>query len=147
MHPAPERAPRWSRVALPQRVRNELAGWSLSALPEEACGVLLGVDEDESLRIDHVTLGRNVAAQPSTSFRLHPADLLASYVKASELDLDVVGIWHSHPHGPANLSQADLQQAWGGWLSLLIVPDSSADCILSAFRLQAGRGVELRIEG
>lgn len=136
----------WRVVRLARDLRVELAQWCRKALPQEACGTLLGAIEGESVRVDLATQARNRSADPTASFELDPGDLHAAYCKAVELGLSVVGIWHSHPRGPSQPSREDIQDAWEGWTSLIVVPEGAAHPALRAFRFSAGQAVQLELQ-
>lgn len=74
-------------------------------LPEEACGLLGGQGETVSVVIP-VT---NSLHSP-VRFRMDPAELLRALEWLDTEGLDLVGIFHSHPHGPATPSEIDLQE-------------------------------------
>ncbi len=98
---------------LPPEVRLNLARWSQEAAPSEACGILLGAGRE----VERAVLAD--AATNARSFQLPPALLLAHAG-----DPHWIGIWHSHPEGPPELSEADLQgaAAWPRLLHVLVTP-------------------------
>jgi proteasome lid subunit RPN8/RPN11 len=72
----------------------------------EACGALLGgIDQEGNWRVEEAVPLRNTYASP-VYFEFDPADLLA-------LDLEqpgrMIGVYHSHPAGPALASSTDRQ--------------------------------------
>ncbi len=72
----------------------------------EACGVLLGrMDDEGNWYVEDATPLRNIYASP-VYFEFDPAELLA-------VDLEqpgrIVGVYHSHPAGPAMASSTDRQ--------------------------------------
>lgn len=78
----------------------------------------------------------NRAADRRTRFELDPAAVVAAEDRARARGLAIVGVWHSHPRGPARPSDADRAAAlaWGtGWLSVLSAPGA-----LSCWRLVDG---------
>ena len=71
--------------------------------PQEACGVVvLGGMGPQVVPLP------NVSATPTTAFELHPLALLR-VARASE----IAAIYHSHPEGPASLSDTDRRQQRG----------------------------------
>lgn len=72
----------------------------------EACGALLGkIDGEGNWHVEEACPLRNSAASP-VYFEFEPADLLA-------IDLEqpgrMIGVYHSHPRGPAMASSTDRQ--------------------------------------
>jgi|SRR5579884_1795842 proteasome lid subunit RPN8/RPN11 len=86
----------WKTMLLDARGRQEI----------EACGALLGsMDEEGNWHVEEALPLRNIYASP-VYFEFDPADLLA-------IDLEqpgrMVGVYHSHPVGPAVASSTDRQ--------------------------------------
>lgn len=82
-----------------------------AARPREACGLLLG------------TVGRIIALAPSRN--LAAADDAfeidtAMHLRLQRTTRSVIGVWHSHPRGPAVPSARDLAGAWDPALLWLI---------------------------
>ncbi len=92
---------------------------SSSALPFEACGALIGEFYGTSARVARVRAGANLARDPSRSFDLDPALLVAAEDEARGVGLELIGIWHSHPNAPAELSTADRAADVPGGISLV----------------------------
>lgn len=72
----------------------------------EACGALLGsMDQEGNWRVEEAMPLRNIYASP-VYFEFDPAELLA-------IDLEqpgrMIGVYHSHPAGPAMASSTDRQ--------------------------------------
>lgn len=96
-----------------------------AALPEEACGILLG----ESARITAAIATRNAHPTPHTHFEIDPQALIAAHRAARAGGPAVVGYYHSHPRGPAVPSATDRASAAGdGKVWVILAPcDSGAD--------------------
>lgn len=77
------------------------------AYPHEACGILLG----EGSRIHSAVAARNVDPDPSCRFEIDPRALIDAHRAARGGAYDVVGYFHSHPHGPAEPSATDIAEA------------------------------------
>ena len=87
-----------------------------SSYPFEGCGLLLG----------QMDIGRNTvqAVHPAPNsweteeekrvrFRISDSDMLDAELEAVEMNLDVIGIFHSHPDHPPTASPRDL--VWATW--------------------------------
>src|SRR5690606_32167971 len=79
------------------------------ALPDEACGFLLG----DPGRIDRVVPARNVHATPHTHFEIDPQALLNALRAERHGGPRVVGYYHSHPQGTPEPSAIDREHARG----------------------------------
>jgi proteasome lid subunit RPN8/RPN11 len=74
--------------------------------PLEACGLLAGKDG----QVQKVFPMRN-AAHSAVSFRLDPQEQFDIFSAMEERGLELFGIYHSHPNGPATPSPTDVAEA------------------------------------
>lgn len=93
-------------VHLPEHLRREIIDHCLSELPNEGCG-LLAVDVD---RIAKAYPTPNADASP-ISYTVPPAEHYSALIDAEANGWALGGVFHSHPDGPALLSQVDLDRA------------------------------------
>jgi proteasome lid subunit RPN8/RPN11 len=77
-----------------------------AALPEEGCGLLFG----RGHRIERLVPIQNSLHSP-VRFRLEPQAQLTAMQAADDQDLDLLAIYHSHPHGPERPSATDIEEA------------------------------------
>tara|TARA_B100000378_G_C18056346_1_gene414487 strand:- start:3885 stop:4298 length:414 start_codon:yes stop_codon:yes gene_type:complete len=80
-----------------------------SAMPQEACGLLLGSDG----HVERFKQTANVAADPHRHFEIDPAALIAAHKAERAGGPAIVGYFHSHPTGRAEPSATDRAQAAG----------------------------------
>ena len=76
--------------------------------PNECCGLLVGRGDV----VAQVWPMTNADHSP-TSFRIDPLDLLRGFEAMDTAGADLVAIYHSHPHSPAQMSETDLKYAPG----------------------------------
>jgi len=74
--------------------------------PLEACGLLAGKDD----RVEKVIFVRNQAESP-VRFVMDPYEQLKAFNWIESNELYLLGIFHSHPAGPAALSPTDMQES------------------------------------
>ena len=87
-----------------------------SSYPFEGCGLLLGrmVDDDNTVEaVFPVHNSWEIEEEKRVRFRISDSDMLDAELKAAEMQLDVIGIFHSHPDHPPIASPRDL--AWASW--------------------------------
>lgn len=77
-----------------------------AGLPNEACGLLAGAGQVE--KIYCIT---NAHPTPS-HYEMEPTELHAAILEMEEKRWDLLGIFHSHPNGPAIPSPTDVAQAY-----------------------------------
>ena len=100
-----------------EAARADIARHAAEARPAEACGFLVGRG-DEVVR---VVRAQNRAGQARRRFEIHARELLELEDSLAPGEA-VVGLYHSHPDGPADPSDADLRlaRAWPGWRFLIV---------------------------
>jgi proteasome lid subunit RPN8/RPN11 len=69
--------------------------------------MLLGTLGDQQWNVKEVFLTRNAGDDPKTSFIISPEELLEGYQLAEEKQLELVGVFHSHPETAASPSNFD----------------------------------------
>jgi proteasome lid subunit RPN8/RPN11 len=77
-----------------------------ACLPEEACGLLAGVD---GAVIDVIPV-ENQAHSP-VRFRMEPAAQLRAFEHLEAQGWQLLAVFHSHPAGPAHPSPTDIAEA------------------------------------
>jgi proteasome lid subunit RPN8/RPN11 len=88
---------------------NELVA-SAESTPEECCGFLLG-HEREGRIVTAVIPAQNVAENRQVHFEVDPLEYLRAEQYAAKHNLELVGIYHSHPNSPALPSETDRRKA------------------------------------
>jgi proteasome lid subunit RPN8/RPN11 len=76
--------------------------------PNEACGVLIGMKEQSSIIVEIVLPIKN--SRPSDrSFELDSKEHYEAWNRADEEGMEIVGVYHTHPHSKASPSAWDRQ--------------------------------------
>lgn len=88
----------------------------------ERCGILLGTIDSSRLDVVAYVAVDNEAADAMHAFHIPSRVVRSIQQRAERADLDVVGFCHSHPHGPARPSAADLATALPGYLHIIVDP-------------------------
>ena len=79
--------------------------------PNECCGFLYGVDADDRV-IDRAFEAKNSKeGDKRRRFEISPLDYLKAEQYAVKNDIQLLGIYHSHPNHPAKPSEHDRVQA------------------------------------
>ncbi|MFB5597777.1 MAG: M67 family metallopeptidase [Nitrosopumilaceae archaeon] len=74
--------------------------------PNESCAILFGSIENEKSIVKDVFLAENIDESP-VNFTISNEELLKAYKIAEQKNLDIVGIFHSHPRSDAFPSSTD----------------------------------------
>lgn len=87
----------------------------IRSLPEEACGLLGG-----KRGIAEVVLPVTNMLHSATRFEMEPAEQLKAFLYLEERQMDLVGVYHSHPKGPEVPSDTDISHFYyPGVISLI----------------------------
>ncbi|MCC6958085.1 MAG: M67 family metallopeptidase [Anaerolineales bacterium] len=79
--------------------------------PEEACGLLAGRFERGAARVEAVLPMQNALHSPAR-YRLDAAEQIRAFAWIEAQGLELTGIYHSHPEGPAVPSATDIAEAY-----------------------------------
>jgi proteasome lid subunit RPN8/RPN11 len=100
-----------SSIELPSEIRAAIITHAQGALPNEACGVIVGdAPAAAGGRARRWEPARNRAASPYL-YELHPDDLLRLTIAVDDADEVFWAIVHSHTHSPARPSETDIRLA------------------------------------
>jgi len=129
--------------------------------PEECCGVLIGWQQGNVKTLIEVlptenswddeatdTFGSTEAmAQLQVSkrnrFTIAPAAMLEAQKKAREQDLEIIGIYHSHPDHPAVPSEFDRAIAWEQYSYIIVAVQLGAASDLKSWSLDENKHFQL----
>jgi proteasome lid subunit RPN8/RPN11 len=91
------------------------------AYPNECVGAMLGlIDGDAKSVVVAMPLQNAFEGAQAERYELRPADLLAADHGARERNMDLIGIYHSHPDCDAYFSQTDLRNSCP-WYSFVVL--------------------------
>ena len=94
-------------ILLNQKQIDALTQHSEKAGLSESCAMLLGTHNDQQWNVKEVFLTRNAHNESETSFIISPEELLQGHQLAEKKQLELVGIFHSHPNSAASPSNMD----------------------------------------
>jgi proteasome lid subunit RPN8/RPN11 len=112
-----------------------------AGFPDEVCGILAG-RRGQAIALYR---GRNVSSTPRVAYELD-LDTLALQIGFANDDMEMIGIYHSHPTGPETPSTTDIEQSYYPDAVYLIC--SLADQFrptLRAFRIVNGGFFEVQL--
>jgi proteasome lid subunit RPN8/RPN11 len=94
------------QIILSKDQKEHLVRHAKKCAPSESCALLFGKDDSDTVRVSEVFLAENVENSP-INFTIANEELLKGYKQAEAKKLDVIGIFHSHPHSEAIPSSTD----------------------------------------
>ncbi len=93
-------------IVLAQKEKDKLVTHAISEQPSESCAMLFGKKIGDNWNVKEVFLTQNID-DSQTNFTISPKELLKGYQIAEKNQLEVVGIFHSHPNSDAIPSNTD----------------------------------------
>jgi proteasome lid subunit RPN8/RPN11 len=91
------------------------------AYPDECCGAMIGsiADDGKLVRVA-IPLQNAFEGAKAARYELRPEDLLAADKAARDRQMDLIGIYHSHPDCDAYFSRTDLDNSCP-WYSFVVL--------------------------
>ncbi|MBR6329591.1 MAG: M67 family metallopeptidase [Lachnospiraceae bacterium] len=126
------------KVTIKRSDFNKIYEHALSVVPEEACGLIAGIDnEDGSRDIKKVYLLTNID-HTNEHFSIDPKEQLAAIKDMRASGLKPLGNWHSHPESPSRPSEEDKRLANDSKASYLILSlMEEGNPVLNAFHVES----------
>ncbi len=98
-----------------------MVAYAEATYPNECCGVMLGSTDENGKSVTVAIQLQNVSAGPQQArYELRPEDLLEADREARRRNLDLIGIYHSHPDCDAYFSETDLKNSCP-WYSFVVI--------------------------
>jgi len=94
-------------LRIEKKVFAEVVAHLQAVYPQEGCGLLAGLDG----QVSHWYAVENSLHSP-VAYQMDPAQQLQAMLAAEEQGLMLLGVYHSHPNGPPEPSQTDIEQAY-----------------------------------
>ena len=101
--------------------------------------VLRGAHRRDRLVIEVLALPNTTEEGPRRRFLVRPADYQAAERRATELGVELLGFYHSHPDHPARPSQHDLDHAWPVFAYVIVAVDGGEPRVMTSWRLREDR--------
>ena len=115
---------------------------ALQEVPNECCGLLLGRDG----MVERVVAMKSDPPAPDRYY-MDPVQQVEVFSEMQKHGQSLIGIYHSHPQGPAGPSGADVHMAYHRGVAYFIISLADADNPgVRAFMLQDGGFEEVRCD-
>ncbi len=103
--------------------------------PYEVCGLIGGRNGVAQV----ITAIPNASLTPRTTYEMERQAMVDAVIAFQRARLEVVGIYHSHPHSSAEPSQTDIQQAtWPDSVYLIIGRTDQQELDIRAWTMRSG---------
>jgi len=127
------------RLILQQPTYEQMLAQVQAAYPLEACGLLAGQGE----RAAQLYPIDNILRSP-TAFEMDPLQQVEAMLQIEAQGLELVAIYHSHPHGPQKPSSTDVARAYyPETVQLIISLQEHRRPVTRAFTIVDGRVREI----
>ncbi len=110
-------------LSLPSIACGRVVAHAIAIYPNEACGILVGIDEPsrrvvvDAIAIDNVWQDQS---QLHNRFTIDPKRQIEIEKSLEGTEKSVVGFYHTHPDHPAEPSAFDLEAAWAFYSYLIV---------------------------
>lgn len=94
------------KVILSESHRDILCKQAIEQVPNESCALLFGKTKNNQLVVEDLFLTENIEKSP-VNFTISNEQLIQGYQEAEDKKLEVIGIFHSHPHSEPYPSTTD----------------------------------------
>lgn len=94
------------KIILTQTQKKILSKHAEQEKPNESCAILFGSDQQGIAKVERVFLTQNIHPSP-VMFTISADQRLEADRMEKELDLKIIGIFHSHPNSEAFPSETD----------------------------------------
>lgn len=129
-------------LIIEKRLFKQVISRCLNELPDEACGIFAG----KRGKAAKVFASANVDKSPS-SYLMEPKEQLKIMKEIRNLELEIVGIYHSHVASKAYPSRKDLELAFYPGASHVIISLKNKDNpSIRSFKIREGRITEEEVK-
>ena len=118
-------------MVIPAAVRDEIVAHARAGMPNEACGILAGVDG----RVERFFPAESDEPSPYY-YRIESRDQIRIMNEIDDAGLDLIGIYHSHTSSPAFPSRTDAEQAFWPDAGYVIVSLASPEADVRGYRIR-----------
>lgn len=113
------------------------------AYPDECCGFLYGKDDDTTRKIlKAIPVMNSKEGDKKRRFEISAKDYLKAEQYALEYNLDLLGVYHSHPEHPAIPSEHDRVQALPFFSYIIVSVKSGKSTEINSYQLNESREFE-----
>ena len=126
------------KIFLPRELFDRIIYHIIVHLPEETCGLLAGINNEVTM-IQFVT---NQLHSPDRYY-MEPIELYKSLIMIEDQNLELIGIFHSHPKGPPKPSETDIKEFLYPGVATLICSPKGNDWDIKSFLIENNKFTEI----
>ena len=129
-------------IRVARGVYDEMVAHALEERPFECCGLVAGSGRE--VTVSH--RAKNAADLYGIRYEIDPREFRRLNREIDDADLDLIGVYHSHPFTRAFPSATDVGAAWEGMLYLIVSLTDFTAPVVKAFTVADGQVTEQPIE-
>lgn len=120
---------------------NDMISYARSKLPNEACGLIAGTEDEHGKTVSRIYYLTNVD-ESNEHFSLDPGEQLRAVKDMRANGLKPLGNWHSHPESPSRPSEEDKRLAYDPRASYMILSLMEEAPVLKSFHIEKGESTQ-----
>lgn len=124
-------------IRMEYHLYDEMVKWAKEHLPEEACGLIAGTEDETGREIKKVYFLENMD-HAEDHFTLNPKDQMNAIKDMRENGYKPLGNWHSHPSSPSRPSVEDVSLAYDSKASYMILSLMADSPVVNSFHIEGG---------
>lgn len=128
-----------------QKIEEQLINEARKGYPYEIAGFLLG-KKGANEQVSELYPVQNIAKEQERRFEIHGLDYLKVEAYALANELDVIGVYHSHPDYPAIPSKFDLEHAQDVFAYLIVSVDALGIATINSWKKKDEKFVQQKIK-
>lgn len=99
------------KLIIKEKDYQSIVAFCLKEKPNEACGILAGIIDKGERKVKKVYLMKNIKKSPE-EYLMDPKEQFKVFADLRENNLELISIFHSHPHSLARPSKKDIKMAY-----------------------------------
>jgi proteasome lid subunit RPN8/RPN11 len=129
-------------IRIPQSVIDGIIAQAKNELPDEACGLLVGVENEVVKQYPLTNIDHS-----NEHFSFDPREQFGVLKEARLQGLQIIANYHSHPESPARPSEEDIRLAFDPNIIYIILSLQEKDNpVIKAFSIKEGIVKQIEIE-
>ena len=125
-------------IRMHYRIYDSIVAYAKEHLPEEACGLVAGTENDGKIEVKKIYYLEN-KDHATDHFILDPKDQMEAIKDMRKEGLKPLGNWHSHPESPSRPSVEDIKLAYDSKASYMILSLMAENPVLNSFHIEDGQ--------
>ena len=124
-------------VRIDYHLYDEIVEYAREHLPEEACGLIAGSEDENGKKVEKVYYLTNID-HAEDHFTMDPKEQFEAVKDMRANGYKPLGNWHSHPESPSRPSEEDIRLSYDKNASYFILSLMAKNPVLNSFHVENG---------